>query len=225
MSALWEDKPDVPDYLRVDLPSVQQEIADANLSILPKSTKLGAGMNEYSRAERGKTLSGIPGLNDLESLTAGNLSDWLSGNWGGTEDVLRRANAKAYAGGFGGGGGYGMGTFAGNLGARDLGLTDLQVKQSAIPLASQYLSGAYSRRAIPEYDPSFMMLNPQFAANLQSNENSQIWNRNWLANRIAAQPEPWQQELMAANSEFGSMALGSGGGGGMGGGGGHGWYG
>lgn len=215
LSALFEDKPSVPDYARVDLPAIQKETAAGNLGILPESIELGEGINQYMRGEREKTLSGIPGLADLEGKTAANLSNWASGNLGDdwTNNILRGVNAKGFASGAGSMGG--PGSFTGNWAARDLGLSGLDIAMKAAPMTTDYLSGAYGRRAIPEYDPSFMMMSPQFAAGLQSQENQAMFNRDWLANRVKAQPEPWQQTLMGsvdeASSLFGSAASSAGG--------------
>lgn len=209
LSALFEDKPSVPDYARVDLPAIQKETAAGNLGILPESIELGEGINQYMRGEREKTLSGIPGLADLEGKTAANLSNWASGNLGDdwTNNILRGVNAKGFASGAGTIGG--PGSFTGNWAARDLGLSGLDIAMQSAPLASQYLSGAYNRRAIPEYDPSFMMINPQFASQVRAQENAALFDRDWLASRVKAQPEPWQTALMEFNDEIGSGGLGS----------------
>ncbi len=202
LAAAFESKPDVPDFHWTDLVQQQLDTTQGNLDVLGKSEQLGTGVNDFMRSERAKTLATIPGMADIEGQTVANLKDWLSGNLsqGTTSAVQRGANAKAYAGGYGG---SGMGR---NLTSRDLGLTSLQLQQSAVPLASGYMGQEYAMRKTPEWDPSSMFINPMQAAQFNAQQSQQQWNRNWLANRIDAQPEPWQQSLMDSWNSGMSMA-------------------
>lgn len=202
LSAAFESKPEVPDFRLVDLVDQQMKTAEGNLAVLPKAEQLGTGINSYLRSERAKTLAGIPGLEDIEGGVVGNLKDWLAGRISPdlSSQVMRTANARAFGGGYGG---SGMGR---NLTARDLGLTGLQLQQSAMPMAQNYFSNEYRMRGVPEFDPSSAFLTPQFAAQFQAAQNQGQFNRDWLANRVAAQPEPWQQALMNTVQEGGSMA-------------------
>lgn len=224
LSAAFEEKPDVPEFQWIDLVQKQLETAEGNLEVLPITEKIGTRANEFMRGERAKTLAGIPGLEDIETQTVENLKGWLRGELGDdlSSSVQRRSNAQAFAGGYGGSG------MARNLEARDLGLTGLQLQQSAIPLGGSYLSGATARRAIPEFNPATMFIDPMAAAQFDAQQNQSKWQRDWLREQIKAQPEPWQQSLMdsaASLSAFGDQVLGTyvggvagGGMGGMGGG-------
>lgn len=202
VSAFTESKPEVPDFRLVDLVDQQMKTAEGNLGVLPQTEKLGTGVNTFLRGERAKTLSGIPGLEDIEGGVVGNLKDWLAGRISPelSSQVMRTANAKAFGGGYAG---SGMGR---NLVARDLGLTGLQLQQSAIPMAQNYLGNEYRMRAVPEFDPSTMFLSPQFSAQFQAAQNQGQFSRDWLANRIAAQPEPWQSSLMTGLDQLESAA-------------------
>lgn len=198
LSALFESKPDVPNFQWVDLAQQQLDTAKGNLGVLPQTEELGGQVNAFMRGERAKTLSGIPGLSDLESQQLGNLRSWLRGEISPdvASQVQRHANSQAFAGGYGGSG------MAGNLAARDLGLTSQQISQSAMPMANQFTQNEYAMRATPEFNPSSMFINPMQAAQFNASQQNQQWNRDWLANRVAAQPEPWQQTLM---SDIGSL--------------------
>lgn len=232
LSALWENKPEVPDFHWTDLVQQQLQTAEGNLQSLELGEQIGSDVNDFMRGERAKTLAGVPGLDDLETQTVDNLKRWLSGELGDdlTSTVQRGANARAFSGGYQG---SGMGR---NLEARDLGLTGLQLQQSAVPLAGQYMSGATGRRAIPEWNPASMFINPMAAAEFNARQSNQMFNRDWLAERIKNQPEPWQQSIMDSTAaasaagdqllmSYAGMAMGSPGGmmGGSGGGGGSNW--
>lgn len=201
LSALFENKPDVPQFHWTDLLQQQLDTTQGNLDVLPSAEKLGAGVNDFMRGERAKTLAGIPGLGDIESETAANLKSWLRGELPSdvSSAVQRGANARAYAGGYGG---SGMGR---NLTSRDLGLTSLDLSRSAVPLAGQYAANEYAMRKTPEFDPAAMFMDPMAAARFNAAQSAQQWQRDWLANRVAAQPEPWQQTLMTDVNQGGSM--------------------
>lgn len=227
LSAAFESKPDVPDFHWTDLVQQQLDTAAGNLGVLPQAEQLGAGVNDFLRSERSKTLAGIPGLEDIENQSVANLKSWLAGELPGDVQsaIQRGSNATAYAGGYGG---SGMGR---NLTARDLGLTSLQLQQSAMPLARAYTGQEASMREVPEFNPASMFINPMQAGQFNAQQAAQQWNRDWLNNRVAAQPEPWQQTLMSdvnsldamlgtgvgtvGGAAAGAAASGAGGGGGM----------
>lgn len=198
LSALFESKPDVPSFHWIDLAQQQLDTAAGNLGVLPQAEEMGGQVNQFLRGERAKTLAGIPGLSDLESLQTGNLRSWLRGELPAdvAAQVQRRANSQAFAGGYGGSG------MAQNLEARDLGLNSLQLMQSAMPLAGAYTSREAAMRQIPEFNPASMFLDPMRAAQFNAQQANQQFQRDWLANRVAAQPDPWQQTLM---SDVGSL--------------------
>lgn len=203
LSALWEHKASVPEFHWTDLVQQQLDTTAGNLGVLPKAEQLGAGVNDFMRGERAKTLTGIPGLADIEGQTTANLKNWLAGNLSPdlVSQISRGSNARAFAGGYGQPGG-GMKR---NLEARDLGLGSLQLAQSAMPLASQYMNQEFAMRRTPEFDPTQMFINPMQAAQFNAAQRGQQWNRDWLANRIAAQPQPWQQSIMNSIAEGGAM--------------------
>lgn len=202
LAALWDKKPTVPDFHWTDLLQQQIDTTQGNLNVLPSAEKLGSQVNDFTRGERAKTLAGIPGLGDLETETVNNLKSWLRGELPSdvTSAVNRGANARAFAGGYGR---TGMGR---NLQARDLGLTSLDLSQRAVPLAQQYEQGEFVLRRTPEFNPASMFIDPMAAADFNARQNQQQWQRDWLANRIAAQPEAWQQSLMSSVNSIGSMA-------------------
>lgn len=203
-SALFERKPDVPNFHWTDLVQTQLDTAKGNLGVLPRAEEIGTDVNAFMRGERAKTLAGIPGLGDIENETVANLRSWLAGELPSDvqSSIQRAANAKAFAGGYAG---SGMGR---NLTARDLGLTSLNLAQSAVPLSQQYLQGEYAMRKTPEFDPTQMFISPMQAAQFNAQQQQQKFARDWLAERISAQPEPWQQALMNAQSEGGSWIEG-----------------
>lgn len=201
LSALWENKPDVPDYKWIDLATQQLDTTKGNLGVLPEAEELGGQVNAFMRGERAKTLAGQPGLADLEALQLSNLKSWLRGEIPPdvASQVRRHAGARAFAGGYGGSG------MARNLTARDLGRTSQDVAERAMPMANQFNQSEYAMRATPEFNPSSMFLDPLSAAKFNAAQSGQQWQSDWLANRVAAQPEPWQQSLMTSVQQGGAM--------------------
>lgn len=202
VSAFTEGKPDVPPLQLVDLIDQQMKTTAGNRQVLPGAEALGSDVNAFMRGERAKTLSQIPGLEDIEGGVVGNLKNWLRGDLGTdlSSQVQRRSNAQAFAGGYGG---SGMGR---NLTARDLGLTGYDVQRAAIPMASNYLGQEYGMRATPEFNPATQFLSPQFSAQFNQAQNMAKYQRDWLQNRINAQPDPWAQSLMTGLDSLESAA-------------------
>lgn len=200
-SLIWEQKPDVPSLPRIDLAQQQLDTTKGNLAALPGLETIGRGVDDFQRAERAKTLATIPGLQDLETLTLGNLGDWMRGQIPhDVQNAIATSGAgRALAGGYGG---SGMGT---NLVARDLGLTSLGLQQSAVPMAQNFIGQEFGMRNVPQYDPTTQFINPLNAAQFYDRQNQEQFNRNWLAERIAAQPEPWQQSIMNSTQQGGAI--------------------
>lgn len=225
LSALWEHKPDVPDFHWTDLVQQQLDTTAGNMGVLPKSEQLGAGVNDFMRGERNKTLAGIPGFDEIEGLQVDNLKNWLSGKLSpeAASQINRHSNAHAF------GGGYGNSGMKADLEARDLGIGALQLQQNAMGQAGNYLGHEASLRAIPEFNPASMFINPMAAAQFNAQQEAAKLQQQWLKARIDAQPQPWQQSIMDSwekgmsmadsigSSYLGNMAGGKGGGGGMGG--------
>lgn len=223
-SGLWSHKPDVPDIPQISLPQTQLDITKGNLAALPGLEDLGTGVNAFQRAERAKTLEGIPGLQALETATLGNLGSWMAGQIpADVQNAIATSGAgRALAGGYGGSG------MANNLVARDLGLTSLDLQRMAVPMAQNFIGQEFGMRNVPQFDPTSSFINPMDAAQFYNRQNMEQFNRNWLQARIDAQPEPWQQSIMNSTQELGGMldeaaasyggtAMGSMGGGMMGG--------
>lgn len=205
-AALWEDKPDVPDFNWTDLVQQQLQTAEGNLDVLPLSEQIGGDVNDFMRGERAKTLAGVPGLEDLETQTVENLKNWLRGDLGDdlTSAVNRGSNAKAFAGGYGRSGGGESGMYR-NLQRRDLAGAGLGLQQEATQLANQYLGGATARRAIPEWNPASMFVDPFQAAQFNAGQAGRQFERDWLESRIDAQPEPWQREILGGTQAIDSL--------------------
>lgn len=199
----------MPQYHWTDLLQQQLDTTQGNLDVLPSAEKLGAGVNDFMRGERAKTLAGIPGLGDIESETAANLKSWLRGELSPdmASQISRAANARAFGGGYGGGGPVAgtAPTMKSNLTARDFGIGSQQLQQMAVPMGQQYAMNEYNMRKTPEFDPSSMFLDPRFSAQFNNMQNQQQYQRDLLAAKIAAQPEPWQQSLMNSTQSLGGM--------------------
>lgn len=193
LSALFENKPDVPDFHWTDLLQQQLNTAQGNLDVLPQAEQLGTRTNDFLRSERAKTLSGIPGLGDIEGQTASNIKSWLRGELSPdvTSQVNRATNARAFEGGYQG---SGMGR---NLNARDLGLTSQGLQTQGVGAGETYAANEAAMRRIPEFNPASMFLDPYQSAKFNADQSAAAWNRDWLSNRVQAQPEPWQSALMS----------------------------
>ena len=193
-SKVFGSKPVVPTL--PSLSDAQKTAINANTTSFSDIAKLATATNTLNQDQLNalidKTLG--PGVREqfqqnLASQARGEIPQDV-------QNAIFRGNAERTAGGnaFGGGG------FGRNLNARDLGLTSLQITNNAMSSAESWLSKAQA----PMFDATSMFITPmqQNAANLDQ------FNRNLLAAKVAAAPDPAARGVFDSNMALAGMILG-----------------
>lgn len=214
-------KPQVPGLPAIRPGEVQGETITENLAALPEAEKLAGAVNVARRREGRRALdASVPGARgilekgtqQIASMIRGEIPDDVS------QQVQQFANERAFSGGFGGSG------LARNLTARDLGLTSLNLTQSGISSAQQWISGAMQlSQPGGFFDVSSMFFTPSERLSFEERERAAQFNRNLLFEQVKAAPDPATAALGREIDRFFNTAASTGmmaAGGGMGGGGG-----
>lgn len=183
--------PDAPEAPFVDPSQVQVDTIAGNQRALPALMELGEGINAYNLQQRAKALGSVPQFNEIAQQGSENLLSELRGEL--PDDVVnqvqRRSNATAYAGGYGGS------PMADNLIARDLGLTSLDLSTRARASAPNWLGSLYSMLVPPQFDVQSGFVSPgQGIASEQWNETNRF-NRDWLQEQLDSIPDPEQAAI------------------------------
>lgn len=215
------DKPEVPDFVPIDVTEEQKKAVLGNLANLPDIAQLGSATNKENAAQYLALLEslGLKGLYDqntsnLESMARGELPKDV-------EEAIARRSAEA---------GVASGTSGSEFNKfgklRNLGLTSLDLTQRALGSSAQWLASA----SIPQFNFTTMFQSPSQRIATEQWNKSMKWNRDWLYNQIKALPsneEMAYAQMLDYVADFATMAagvgmgsIGGGGGGGMMGGGG-----
>lgn len=157
------------------------------MAALPGLEELAAKSNQFSIDQITKMLSSaIPGYEGITKSASSNIAALLRGEI--PEDVkgqIQTSDAvKALTGGYAGTGA------AGNLTARDLGLTSLSLTEKGLSAAESWMGIAGSLYEPGMLNMNSMFISPQqlFTADMQNQTNK--WNQQWLTNQIKAMPDP-----------------------------------
>lgn len=180
IGGLVSGSPSVPDWTNISLGDSASKSTSANLANLPQLENLAGQTNLFNAQQIQQMLGNIPGFTGLSNQITDVLGSELRGEI--PPDVAaaiqNNAAAQALTGGFGGSG------LAGNLTARDLGLTSLNIMQSGLSSAESWL-GMLDKMYQPGlFNLSSMFITPQqeFTAEMQNQEAA--WNRDWLKSQI-----------------------------------------
>jgi hypothetical protein len=146
----------------VSLPQVYSETANAAQGILPQEGQIASQATQEGEQTLTQELNqAIPGFAQGQAQRTANANALLSGQLPPDVQALvqRNANAGAIAGGYGGS------PRAGNLEARDLGLTSLNLEQQG---ATDFANIVHSTPMAPLVTPGQMLISPSqdFQANL-----------------------------------------------------------
>lgn len=214
------DKPVIPQFQPIDTTKEQGTAIAGNLQNLPAAQRLGSQVNAFNQAELEKMLSSV--IPDFKAIMAQGSSDLASQLRGeipkDVQNQIKMSTAeRSTAGGFGGS------TAAGNLTARDLGLTSLSIMNNAMDSATRWMAGARANATAPTFDVTSMFLTPQQRVTQATYDRDKKFERDLLAAGVAASPDPVMagagMGAIAGASQSGSFAplwrqTSSGGGGG-----------
>lgn len=180
-------KPDVPDFVPIDIGKTQQQTIADNALAFESSSDLASDINSFNSEELTKYLrQAIPGYDQLVSGVSSNIGSMVKGEI--PQDVQsrieRNAAYRSLAGGFAGSG------MARNLEARDLGLTSLQLSQEGNNSAMRWLEAGRRLLSPQLYDATNMFLTPTQRYEMESMERDARFNQEWTKAQIDAAPDP-----------------------------------
>lgn len=204
-------KPTVPDLPRISLDQQQGLATAANQAVLPETEKLATAVNTFQSGELRRLMdAAFPFFGGLLAKGSENTASLLRGEL--PADVSRAVEASAAARALGGGyGGSGMGRA---LTLRDLGRTSFDATQQGLMNFGQLAQ--LTRPLMPQpFDVSSMFVTPLQRASFENEQNLQQFQRNWMSNQIASQPDPFKaalgdafNNLFATAASFGMGSLG-----------------
>ena len=143
--------------------------------------------NLFSREQIDQMLRSVtPNLDAIRSNISGNIESMTRGEI--PQDVQNAVQNNAAARALGGG--YAGSQAHGNLVARDLGLTSLDLTQRGLSSADAWLrsSAALYRAVYAEFVRMFV--SPTQQAAFDVNERNIQWQQNYLTEQIEAMPDP-----------------------------------
>jgi hypothetical protein len=178
-------KPEIPTLPAIDPTQVQQATIAGNRDALPGAQSLASSVNAFNldqaiAATRKALEFAAPGaLGQAQGIVSSQLRGELPADV--QASVLRSGAGRALAGGTMGSG------FSRNLTLRDLGLTSLGIQQQGI---GNFMTLAGLRPQAPMMDVSSMFFTPQQRLEAAFSERQAQFQRNLLAEQVAAAPDP-----------------------------------
>lgn len=222
IGGLLANKPNLPQFQQIDLGAEQAKSVTANTSNLPGLENLASQTNQFNINQIQSMLRQvIPGYDSMVGGATKNIQDELSGRIPADVSAAVQTSdaARALSGGFAGSGMHG------NLVARDLGLTSLDLTQRGISSAQSWLQSMNAINSPGMFNLSSMFVSPaQQAAITQYNNTGQM-QHDWAQTQLDSAYDPMNLLAQSFNNEnsridsmvgslAGKAAGGAGGGGG-----------
>lgn len=214
-------KPEIPVLPGIDPNAIQAQTIAANSQNLPGLKQQAEEINAFNIKQNLGQLSQAlefiaPGqLAQAQGLVSSQLRGEVPADV--AAQLQRRSAAQSLLGGFGGNSGLGR-----NLSARDFGLTSMSIQQQGLANFSN-LASMVPKTAM--FDMTSMFYTPQQRMNFAFQDREAHFQRDLLANQVAAAPDPGTAALgkeidrfFNTAASYGMTMAGGGGGGGMGGG-------
>ena len=199
------NKPSVPNAPTVDLAAQQQQAIASNQASLPQAEALTGQANLFNQQQITQMLNSvIPNYSGISQSSSANIEAMLKGQIPNADVQSQELGsvAKSFSGGFGGSG------MQGNLVARDLGISQLNLSQQGLNSAQSWISSMAKM-----YEPGMgnvqsMFITPQQQA-AQANQNANnTFQQQWMSNQISAMPNPQMTALSGLLGGVGSSMTG-----------------
>lgn len=188
IGGLIQQKPSVPKLTPIDLQQEQAKAVSANQANLPAIENLTSAANRFTSNQIQDLLRlAIPNYDQLVSGVSSSIGSFLKGEipQDVSEQIQRSDAAKALGGGFGGSGMHG------NLVARDLGLTSLNLVDKGISSAESWLT-MMDRMITPGMmDVTSMFVTPQMQTQLDVGERNVKMGYDFYKSQLDAAYNPW----------------------------------
>jgi len=190
-------KVEVPDWQAIDPTQNQKDTVTGNLQTLPGAEKLATAVNTFNLKE----LERMFGLSqDTLKKIGANIGDMAKGivPKDVQDQIAGSAAARALAGGYSGTGMHG------NLVARDLGLTSLDLKTKGMDSATRWMAASSAN----SFNVTSMFLSPEQRYGQADNERNLKFKHAYLKAQIEAMPDPGVRGIMDAVRAAGIAYLG-----------------
>jgi hypothetical protein len=206
LNAVYGTKPKVPVWNNITLPQEQSAAISQNASSLPSNEALASGVDTFNQNQLTTMLNSIiPNFTGSSNQLGLNINNELQGKLpADVQSQLQESDAaQALTGGFGGSG------LAGNLTARDLGISSLNLMQTGQSELENWSSQIDQMFAPGEFNVSSMFVDPQQEFQDTFQNQSMQWGQQWLASQVSAMPKPQAAGLEKAISGLGTSVLGA----------------
>lgn len=193
---IYGRRPTVPGA--IDYGAALGDTIRTNINLIPSLSDLA---NQSTQLYSQLMETAYPGITGLKNLGTEQIGSFLRGEV--PEDVRRQLQRTAAE--RGATTGTAGSPFNKALEARDLGLTSLNLIQGGLSAAERWIAQARSQT----FDFSRMFYGPEDTQRQAENE----WQRQWLANQVAAAPDPAQRGQFDSQMALLGMVLSAYGGG------------
>jgi hypothetical protein len=206
LAGVLSGTPSVPAWNDINLNQMQTSAIGANQASLPALENLATGVNTFNQQQLTELFNNImPGFSNMSSKVMENISNELSGKLPSdvAGNIQSSAAAQALTGGFGGSG------LAGNMTAKDLGISSLQLMGQGQSSLESWTSMIDKMFMPGQFNISSMFVNPQQEFEDTMANQTKQWDTDWLKNQIA-----WSgsfgklmgDEINTDSAQFNSMA-------------------
>lgn len=191
--------PKAAQFQPVNFQQEQRTAITGNLGAFGEASNLARQTNTFNAEEINRMLElSLPGAAGMKHKATANITDWMSGKLSieDTDAIRTSAAGRAVGGGFGG---TGMGR---NLEARDLGLSQLDIKMRGTDAASRWLAAARS----PVFDVSSLFVKPGESAEFASRQRDTQLKYTNDANMFNYTTDPntqWRNEMAGLAGQLG----------------------
>lgn len=184
----------------LDIGGTTKESLDAILNQFPTSSAVAGRVNQFNQEQLDEILNqAIPGYGGIQKQRSAVVGSMLKGELPSDISDLVQSNAAARALG----GGYSGSSLHGNLLARDLGLTSLDLMGRGLTGASQLVSSTPTPNLMT---PQSLMVDPMAWLNIRGNERAQTQSLLAGAAQMPGQTAQWGNFL----SGIGGLSAGIG---------------
>jgi hypothetical protein len=205
LGALFGDRPSVPQWNTISLDQMQGQATRANQAAMPGLENLAKGFDAFNQDQLTQLMNSImPGWSKSADQMSKNIASEVSGQipTDVAQNIQSSDAARALTGGFGGSG------LAGNLTAKDLGLTSLNLMGQGQSSMEAWSSTIDKMFAPGEFNIGSMFIDPQTEFQDTMENQQQQFSRDWLGNQVSAMPNPQAQGIYKMISGLGTGLMG-----------------
>lgn len=198
-------KPKIPPFTPVDASQEQNRAIQNNLANFQSASQLVSKASSFDQDTLTNQLrKAIPGYDQIVQKASQNIENQLSGQISPdvAAQVQRASAARALAGGYGGSGA------AGNLTARDLGLTSMQIQQQGFGNALNYIQNQRQTAVAAPTSVTSMFLTPAQRVGIAQFNASGGMQQGNLAAQANAMPNPMAAAVGNSLQQVGGLYAG-----------------